>query len=77
MEQETINITLKIDKSEVVAFENWLHQQLEVISFNHITDTSQMYKEDATFKKLVKAVKEAQRVKDDYAIKNNNKYLNK
>jgi uncharacterized protein involved in propanediol utilization len=74
---ETINITLKIDKSEVVAFENWLHQQLEVISFNHIRDTSQMYKEDATFKKLVKAVKEAQRVKDDYAIKNNNKYLNK
>jgi len=74
---ETINITIKIHKEDVVNFENWLHQQLEVISFNHIQDTSQMYKEDATFKKLVKAVKEAQKVKDEYAIKNNYKYLNK
>lgn len=72
---ETINITLKIDKSEVTNFENWLHQQLEVISFKHIRDTSQMYKEDATFKKLVKTVKAAQRLKDDYAMNNNHKYL--
>lgn len=74
MEKETINITLKIDKHEVTDFENWLHQQLEVISFNHIKDTSKMYKEDANFKKLVKNVKEAQRVKDDYAMKKNHKY---
>lgn len=77
MDELTVNITLKIHKNEVVSFENWLHQQLEVISFNHIRDTAQMYKDDKTFKKLVKNVKEAQRVKDDYASKNNHKYLNK
>jgi hypothetical protein len=42
-----------------------------------VRNTENMYKEDNTFKKLVKAVKEAQRVKDDYAIKNNHKFLNK
>lgn len=75
MEQETINITVKIDKQDVTNFESWLYHNLEVISFNHIRDTSKMYTEDKTFKKMVKAVKDAQRLKDDYAMANNYKYL--
>ena len=75
MEEETLNITLKIDKHSVIDFENWLRNNLEVISFNHIRDTNNLYKEDDTFKKLVKNVKDAVKVKDVYAMNNNHKYI--
>lgn len=72
---ETINITIKLDKHDVANFESWLRHNLEVINFQHIRDTNKMYLEDNTFKKLVKTVKDAQRVRDTYAMNNNHKYL--
>jgi len=75
MEEITLNITLKINKHDVIDFESWLRNNLEVISVNHIRDTNQLYKNDETFKKLVKNVKKAVKEKDVYAMNNNHKYL--
>lgn len=75
MEEITLNITLKINKHDVINFENWLRDNLEVISVNHIRNTSELYKNDETFKKLVKNVKKATKEKDVYAMNNNHKYI--
>ena len=67
---ETINITLKINKHELVDFESWLGNNLEVISFKTIPNTEKMYKESEHFKKLVNREKQARREKEVY-INNN------
>ena len=63
---ETVNITLKIDEHELTNFESWLRNNIEVVSFKILPDTEKLYETDATFKKLVKAVKTAQRIRDKY-----------
>jgi len=63
---KTVNITLKIDEHELTNFESWLRNNLEVVSFKILPDTEKLYETDATFKKLVKSVKTAQRVRDKY-----------
>ena len=68
---KTINITLKINEHELTNFESWLREQLEVISFKVIPDTNELYESDTTFKKLVKACKDANTLRDEY-INNHN-----
>ena len=68
---KTINITLKIEDSELIRFDNWLREQLEVISLKVLPDTNELYEEDDTFKKLVKGVKTAQRIRDKYIYEHN------
>jgi len=63
---KTVNITLKIDEHELTNFESWLRNNIEVVSFKILPDTEQLYAKDETFKKLVKAVKTAQRIRDIY-----------
>ena len=63
---KTVNITLKIDEHELTNFESWLRNNIEVVSFKILPDTEQLYAKDETFKKLVKAVKKAQRIRDIY-----------
>ena len=63
---KTVNITLKIDEHELTNFESWLRNNIEVVSFKILPDTEQLYAKDETFKKLVKAVKTAQRIRDFY-----------
>jgi len=63
---KTINITLKINPHELTNFESWLRNNLEVVSFKILPDTEKLYETDATFKKLVKAVKTAQTIRDKY-----------
>lgn len=63
---KTINITLKIEENQLLNFENWLRQNLEVIDLKILPSTENLYKSDDHFKKLVKAVKVAQRVRDLY-----------
>ena len=43
---KTVNVTLKIDEHELLNFESWLRQQLEVVSFRIIPETSKMYEQD-------------------------------
>ena len=68
---KTINTTLKINEHELTNFESWLREQLEVISFKVIADTNELYESDTTFKKLVKACKDANTLRDEY-INNHN-----
>ena len=67
-----INTTLEIDRGGVIALEEWLEQNYKLINFKVVTDTNKLYEDDATFKKLVKAVKETQRIKDIYINDHNN-----
>jgi len=69
--KKTINMTFKMDEENIVRFESWFRQQEEVIDFRIIPDTSKLYEEDSNFKKLVKAVKDAQRVRDVYINEHN------
>ncbi len=62
----TVNITLKINEHELLKFESWLRQQLEVVKLKVIPDTEKLYETDETFKKLVKEVKKVQRLRDVY-----------
>ena len=69
--KKTINMTFKMNEENIVRFESWFRQQEEVIDFRIIPDTSKLYEEDSNFKKLVKAVKDAQRVRDIYINEHN------
>lgn len=69
---ETVNITLKIEKDQVINFENWLRENLEIIDFKILPDTLNLYNNDVTFQKLVKIVKKAQKERDKY-INDHNK----
>ena len=70
----TVNITLKLRNKDVSGLENWLNNNYNLISFEHLQDTSKMYVEDKTFKKLVKDSSDLKKKRLDYIIKNNYKY---
>ena len=61
-----INTTLEISRGGVINLEETLREHYNVISFKVVADTKQLYEDDPIFKKLVKAVKDAQRIKDIY-----------
>jgi len=70
---EIINITLKVDPKEVFLIQDYLKSKYDFISLKIMPDTAKMYEEDKHFKKLVNAVKKAQKERDIYI----NDYLNK
>ena len=70
--KKTINITLKIDDVDLINFESWLNQQLEVISFKIMPNTEKLYETDEYFKNIVKQVKKAQKIRDKYINEHNN-----
>jgi len=63
---ETLNITLKAYDHNVIGLERHLNEHFEVISFKVLPDTEGLYDTDDHFKRLVKDVKKAQRLRDDY-----------
>ena len=69
--KKTINVTLKIEDTDIVNFESWLNQQLEVIKLVIIPDTNELYESDEYFRNIVKSVKKAQKIRDEYINKNN------
>ena len=71
----TVNLTLKIDDTNLTDFESWLRNQLEVIDVQIVPNTKQMYLKDVHFKKLLKQKKDLQRTTWNYIMKNNHKYL--
>lgn len=68
---KTVSITLKINEHELLNFESWLRQQLEVVSFKIIPDTEELYKNDVYFQNIVKNVKKAQTIRDKYINEHN------
>ena len=62
---------VKIEDYEIQPFEYWLNQQLEVIKLVIIPDTNELYESDEYFRNIVKNVKKAQKIRDEYINKNN------
>ena len=67
----TINTTFKVEAKELIGFEWEFRQVVNVIDFKHISDTEKLYNSDDTFKKLVKAKKEATKQCELYINKHN------
>jgi len=67
----TINATFKIDEFQLTEFESWFRQHYDVVSLKILPNTEKLYENDKTFKKLVKAVKDAQVLRDVYINENN------
>jgi len=69
--KKTINITLKIEDIDIVNFESWLNQNLEVVKFIIIPETNKLYENDPFFRNIVKNVKKAQKIRDKYINEHN------
>ena len=67
----TINTTFKVEAKELSSFEWELRQVVDVIDFKIISDTEKLYRTDKTFKKLVKAKKEATKQCELYINRHN------
>ena len=67
----TINTTFKVEAKELIGFEWELRQVVDVIDFKIISDTEKLYRTDKTFKKLVKAKKEATKQCELYINRHN------
>jgi hypothetical protein len=63
---QKLNITIEIDDYENPYFERWLRNNLNVLDFMVVPDTSELYKTDPVFKKLSKCVKDAKKARDRY-----------
>ena len=67
----TINTTFKVEAKELSGFEWELRQVVNVVDFKIISDTEKLYRTDKTFKKLVKAKKEATKQCELYINRHN------
>ena len=67
----TVNCTLKIEACEVHNFESFLRGKLDIIDYKILPSTEKLYNEDSHFKKLVKEVSKAQRIRDVYINEKN------
>ncbi len=64
---EKVNITIEIEKEQIINFENWLKNQgVNLLDLTIVPDTNEMYKNDITFRRLSGKVKEAKRERDIY-----------
>jgi hypothetical protein len=72
--ETTINATIKVNNHNLIDLENWLNNKFTLISFTHLQDTNEMYKNDPIFKKMTKDAKIEKNRRLDYIIKNNYKY---
>ena len=69
--KKTINLTIKLDMFQLTDFESWLRHNYDVVDLKVVPDTENLYNNDAHFKKLVKNVKIAQKIRDNYINKKN------
>lgn len=74
---ETINITAKLPKEQIVKFRQFLDEHIEVVDFRILPDTNDMFEEDEVFKSMVKEQKKHKDLLSKYINDNNNKYIEK
>jgi hypothetical protein len=72
---ETINITVKIPKHQVVKFSQFMDKHCEVVEFKILPNTEKMYEADPVFRELNKLKKKAKTEVEKYINDNNNKYI--
>ena len=65
-----VSIVLELeDDTQSHHLEKYLREKMfpnKVISYSNLPDTSELYENNSTFKKLVKGVKVAQKLRDEY-----------
>lgn len=70
-----VAIVLQLDSDEQSHYlEAYLRNEMfpdKVISYSNLPDTSKLYEGNTTFRKLVKGVKTAQKLRDDYISQHN------
>jgi hypothetical protein len=69
----TFNLTFKTTNEGFEYIRSWIDNHTEIISDSILPDTSELYKTDEVFKKMVKDIKKLQELKMDYIIKNNDR----
>ena len=63
----TVNITLELENNEeVLSFEHWIKQYVNVKDLTILPDTKELYENDCHFKKLTKKYYEAKKLRNDY-----------
>ncbi len=72
-----VSIVLQLDSYEQSQhLENYLRENMftgKVISYTNLPDNSELYESSTHFKKLIKGVKDAQRLRDEFINENNYK----
>jgi|TARA_R110000796_G_scaffold74014_3_gene166169 hypothetical protein len=69
---QKVSIVLELeDRRQSHFYEQWIRGEFNVISYANLPDTSKLYEENSTFKKLVANVKKAQWERDTFINKNN------
>ena len=67
-----VNIVLEIEDYNLIEFENWMRDNVDVKDFRVVPDTKELYENDKTFQRLCKAVTDAKRTKSIYINEKNN-----
>lgn len=68
---KTVNLTIKIEESQIQVFESFMKQHIEVVDFRILPDTNELYENDKTFRVLSKVYKTAKRDLSIYVNKHN------
>jgi len=69
---QKVSIVLELeDRRQSHFYEKKIREDFNVISYANLPDTSKLYEENSTFKKLVANVKKAQWARDTYINDNN------
>jgi len=63
---KTINVTLEISEMHLTDLERYLERTFNLISFRVIPDTVDLYENDKYFKNIIKNVKKATQIRDNY-----------
>lgn len=62
-----VNITIELrDDEHVYHFEKFIREEVKVLDFRILPDTSELYEKDEYFRKIISAVKEATLIRDRY-----------
>jgi len=72
-----VNLTVELEYEEIQQFEHWLSQFTKVTYFSVLSETKEMYNEDALFRGLVAHKKKASKAIADYIHNHNEKYNGK
>ena len=69
-----VNITIDgLTNDETFHLEKMLRKHYEVIDFKVLPDTQKLYDKDPVFQKIVKGIRDAQRIRDRYINENRDK----
>lgn len=62
-----VNLTIELrDEEQIYHFEKMIKKEVKVVDFRILPDTKKLYDNDEQFRKILKGVKTAQKVRDKY-----------